>query len=60
MTAEKFPFNSTWQELKDWFSGSCTVDFVEVFSFSSSGWIRLQGKKNFETVLGKPTSDTRE
>ncbi|KAM0251120.1 hypothetical protein ACHAQJ_008326 [Trichoderma viride] len=45
------PFGSKWQELKDWLSGSCIVDFVELFSVSSSGWIRLEGKENFETSL---------
>ncbi|KAL7911202.1 hypothetical protein GGI35DRAFT_478570 [Trichoderma velutinum] len=45
------PFNSTWQEVKDWVSASCPVDFVEVFPVSCSGWIRLKGKGNFMIAL---------
>ncbi|KAL7798144.1 hypothetical protein V8C37DRAFT_418600 [Trichoderma ceciliae] len=50
-------FNSTWRELKDWLSESCPVDFVEVFAFSCSGWIRLQGKENFEKALARIESE---
>ncbi|KAK4083517.1 uncharacterized protein Triagg1_1179 [Trichoderma aggressivum f. europaeum] len=45
------PFNSTWQQVKDWVSASCDVDFVEVFPVSSSGWIRLKGKSNFRSAF---------
>ncbi|KAL6908388.1 hypothetical protein GGI43DRAFT_429415 [Trichoderma evansii] len=45
------PFKATWQELKDWLSESCTVDFVETFPVSCSGWVCIQGKENFETLL---------
>ncbi|KAL7941709.1 hypothetical protein V8C42DRAFT_175730 [Trichoderma barbatum] len=41
------PFHSTWQEVKDWVSAQCPVDFVEVFPISCSGWLRLRGKDNF-------------
>ncbi|KAL7803169.1 hypothetical protein V8C43DRAFT_323069 [Trichoderma afarasin] len=45
------PFNSTWQQVKDWVSASCDVDFVEVHPVSSSGWIRLKGKGNFRSAF---------
>ncbi|KAJ4860843.1 hypothetical protein T069G_05831 [Trichoderma breve] len=45
------PFNSTWQQVKDWVSASCDVDFVEVYPVSSSGWIRLKGKGNFKNAF---------
>ncbi|KAH6606662.1 hypothetical protein Trco_005815 [Trichoderma cornu-damae] len=51
VTFGNLQFKSTWRELKDWLSEYCTVDFVEVFPLSSSGWIRLQGKDNFEKAL---------
>ncbi|KAL6695954.1 hypothetical protein J3F84DRAFT_319477 [Trichoderma pleuroticola] len=41
------PFKSTWRQVRDWVSASCNVDFVEVYPFSSSGWIRLKGRDNF-------------
>ncbi|KAL9484534.1 hypothetical protein ACSS6W_003323 [Trichoderma asperelloides] len=45
------PFKATWQELKDWLSESCAIDYVEIFPVSCSGWVCIHGKENFETVL---------
>ncbi|PTB46951.1 uncharacterized protein TrAFT101_003613 [Trichoderma asperellum] len=45
------PFKATWQELKDWLSESCAIDFVEIFPVSCSGWVCIHGKEKFETVL---------
>jgi hypothetical protein len=39
--------------MKDWVSASCPVDYIEVFSSSCSGWMRIKGKDNFEKALGK-------
>ncbi|KAL6895490.1 hypothetical protein HDV57DRAFT_11674 [Trichoderma longibrachiatum] len=43
--------NTTWQEMKDWFSASCDVDFIEVFPSNCSGWMRVKGRDNFERAL---------
>ncbi|PNY25882.1 RNA recognition motif domain protein [Tolypocladium capitatum] len=46
------PFGTVWQLLKDWLrEAGCDVDHVEVFQKSTSGWIRLIGKDNFERAL---------
>ncbi|PHH63578.1 hypothetical protein CDD81_5670 [Ophiocordyceps australis] len=46
------PFGTIWQLLKDWLrEGGCQVDHIEIFQKSTSGWIRLIGKDNFELAL---------
>ncbi|POR34843.1 RNA recognition motif domain protein [Tolypocladium paradoxum] len=46
------PFGTIWQLLKDWLrEAGCDVDHIEVFQKSTSGWIRLIGKDNFERAL---------
>ncbi|RCI10147.1 hypothetical protein L249_8417 [Ophiocordyceps polyrhachis-furcata BCC 54312] len=46
------PFGTIWQLLKDWLRhAGCDVDHIEVFQKSTSGWIRLIGKPNFERAL---------
>ncbi|EQK98188.1 RNA recognition motif domain protein [Ophiocordyceps sinensis CO18] len=46
------PFATIWQLLKDWLrQAGCDVDHIEVFQKSTSGWIRLMGKENFERAL---------
>ncbi|KFA47021.1 hypothetical protein S40293_09711 [Stachybotrys chartarum IBT 40293] len=42
------PFGTSWQQLKDFARGVCTVDRVEVFETSTSGWVRVKGEQNFE------------
>ncbi|KAL7935087.1 hypothetical protein V8C35DRAFT_279543 [Trichoderma chlorosporum] len=51
ITFNNLPLNSTWQEVKDWISGSCPVDFVEVFPGSNSGWTRFKEKDSFMRAL---------
>ncbi|KAK5990287.1 hypothetical protein PT974_08554 [Cladobotryum mycophilum] len=48
ITICNLPFGSSWQELKDWLRQACTVDHIELFQTSTSGWVRLRGKDNFE------------
>lgn len=48
MANRKLPFGTSWQSLKDWTRGVCEVDHVEVFPMSTSGWVRVKGKENFE------------
>ncbi|KAM4054783.1 hypothetical protein HRG_005605 [Hirsutella rhossiliensis] len=46
------PFATIWQLLKDWLrQAGCDVDHIEVFQKSTSGWVRLIGKENFERAL---------
>ncbi|PHH89935.1 hypothetical protein CDD83_4911 [Cordyceps sp. RAO-2017] len=46
------PFGTIWQLLKDWLrQAGCDVDHIEVFQKSTSGWVRLIGKDNFERAL---------
>ncbi|PFH55387.1 hypothetical protein XA68_18440 [Ophiocordyceps unilateralis] len=46
------PFGTIWQLLKDWLrQAGCDVDHIEVFQKSTSGWVRLVGKHNFERAL---------
>ena len=49
----KLPFGTTWQNLKDWIKPVCKVDHVEVFPTSTSGWVRLKGKSDFESAWRK-------
>ncbi|KAI8678533.1 RRM domain-containing protein [Fusarium keratoplasticum] len=44
------PFNVLFRRLKSWIrkGASCEVDHVEIFFNSTSGWVRLNGKDNFE------------
>ncbi|KAJ3468981.1 hypothetical protein MRS44_003046 [Fusarium solani] len=46
----QLPFNVLFRRLKSWIrkGASCEVDHVEIFFNSTSGWVRLQGKDNFE------------
>ncbi|OTA04657.1 hypothetical protein A9Z42_0052290 [Trichoderma parareesei] len=50
-------FNTTWQEMKDWVSASCPVDYIEVFPSSCSGWMRVKCKDNFEKALAHLQSE---
>ncbi|ROW12329.1 hypothetical protein VMCG_00420 [Cytospora schulzeri] len=45
------PFNTTWQGLKDYIKPVCTVDHVEIFPKSTSGWVRVNGYKNFRAAF---------
>ncbi|KJZ79006.1 hypothetical protein HIM_01779 [Hirsutella minnesotensis 3608] len=46
------PFGTIWQLLKDWLrQAGCDVDHIEIFQKSTSGWVRLIGRDNFERAL---------
>ncbi|KAF7545498.1 hypothetical protein G7Z17_g9139 [Cylindrodendrum hubeiense] len=45
------PFDITWAPLKDWISFQVEVDRVEVFPASTSGWVRVKGRANFEKAF---------
>ncbi|KAF3768344.1 hypothetical protein M406DRAFT_71397 [Cryphonectria parasitica EP155] len=38
------PFNTSWQQIKDFVRQGCEVDHVEFFRKSTSGWVRLKGR----------------
>ncbi|KAF3769941.1 hypothetical protein M406DRAFT_325421 [Cryphonectria parasitica EP155] len=46
------PFNTSWQQIKDYVRQVCEVDHVELFQRSTSGWVRVKGRKNFEAAFG--------
>ncbi|KAF5018867.1 hypothetical protein F66182_9159 [Fusarium sp. NRRL 66182] len=48
ITICNLPFGTTWQQLKDWTRSVCIVDHIEVFQDSTSGWVRVNGRENFE------------
>ncbi|KAH7490566.1 hypothetical protein IWW34DRAFT_790463 [Fusarium oxysporum f. sp. albedinis] len=48
ITICNLPFATSWQELKDWTRTACVVDHIEVFQSSTSGWVRVRGRENFE------------
>uniref|UniRef100_A0A0D2XDD9 RRM domain-containing protein n=1 Tax=Fusarium oxysporum (strain Fo5176) TaxID=660025 RepID=A0A0D2XDD9_FUSOF len=48
ITICNLPFATSWQELKDWTRTACVVDHIEVFQSSTSGWVRVRGRDNFE------------
>ncbi|KAM5351574.1 hypothetical protein ACJ41O_004297 [Fusarium nematophilum] len=52
ITICNLPFGTSWQHLKDWIRSTCTVDHIEVFQNSTSGWVRVKGKENFERAWG--------
>ncbi|KAF6827021.1 hypothetical protein CMUS01_09179 [Colletotrichum musicola] len=41
------PFDTKWRPLKEWLCNDCEVDYVQVFTISTSGWIRVLGPYNF-------------
>ncbi|KAM0482836.1 hypothetical protein ACHAP7_003937 [Fusarium lateritium] len=48
ITICNLPFGTSWQQLKDWTRTACVVDHIEVFQSSTSGWVRVRGRENFE------------
>lgn len=48
----QLPFNASWQQLKDFVRQKCTVDHVEIFPKSTSGWVRVRGLDNFNAAFG--------
>ncbi|KAL2213600.1 hypothetical protein CC79DRAFT_1327504 [Sarocladium strictum] len=53
ITICNLPFETSWQQLKDWLRPHCEVDHIEVFKTSTSGWVRLRGKRNFDKAWRK-------
>ncbi|RFN51001.1 hypothetical protein FIE12Z_4737 [Fusarium flagelliforme] len=53
ITICNLPFGTSWQQLKDWTRTACVVDHIEVFQGSTSGWVRVKGRENFENAWGK-------
>ncbi|KIL90921.1 hypothetical protein FAVG1_05617 [Fusarium avenaceum] len=52
ITICNLPFGTSWQQLKDWTRTACVVDHIEVFQSSTSGWVRVRGRENFERAWG--------
>ncbi|KAL0930838.1 uncharacterized protein CTRU02_213573 [Colletotrichum truncatum] len=47
------PFETRWKPLKEWLCRDCEVDYVQIFTISTSGWIRVRGSYNFHRVCGR-------
>lgn len=48
----QLPFNVSWQQMKDYVRQVCDVDHVEIFQKSTSGWVRVKGRENFDKAFG--------
>lgn len=55
----QLPFNVSWQQIKDYVRQVCDVDHVEVFQKSTSGWVRVKGRENFDRAFGMSTTFSR-
>ncbi|KAF4986005.1 hypothetical protein FDECE_16170, partial [Fusarium decemcellulare] len=58
ITICNLPFGTSWQQLKDWTRTACTVEHIAVFQNSTSGWVRVHGKENFDKAWGMQTFGT--
>ncbi|KAH7037672.1 uncharacterized protein B0I36DRAFT_69528 [Microdochium trichocladiopsis] len=45
------PWQTSWQQLKDHVRGVCPVERVEVFNESTTGWVSVRGRDNFEAAF---------
>ncbi|KAH9898905.1 hypothetical protein F4778DRAFT_175915 [Xylariomycetidae sp. FL2044] len=45
------PWQTSWQQLKDHVRTVCSVDRVEVFNDSTSGWVCVKGRENFDVAF---------
>lgn len=52
----QLPFNVSWQQIKDYVRQVCEVDHVEIFQKSTTGWVRVKGRENFDAAFGTTTS----
>ncbi len=44
--------DTDWGDVKDFLrEGDVDMDHVEIFPKSTSGWVRLYGRKNFDTAM---------
>lgn len=53
ITICNLPFETSWQQLKDWLRPHCVVDHIEVFNTSTSGWVRVRGRDNFDKAWSR-------
>lgn len=47
----QLPFTASWQQIKDYVRQVCDVDHVEIFQKSTSGWVRVNGRENFDAAF---------
>ncbi|OTB08616.1 hypothetical protein M426DRAFT_158468 [Hypoxylon sp. CI-4A] len=45
------PWQTSWQQLKDHVRSVSTVERVEVFNESTSGWVSVKGRENYDAAL---------
>ncbi|KAI2630742.1 hypothetical protein GGR54DRAFT_167243 [Hypoxylon sp. NC1633] len=45
------PWQTSWQHLKDHVRTVCAVERVEVFNESTSGWVSVRGRENYDAAL---------
>ncbi|KAI5864467.1 hypothetical protein GGS23DRAFT_604120 [Durotheca rogersii] len=45
------PWQTSWQQLKDHVRSVCAVERVEVFNESTSGWVSVWGRENYDAAL---------
>ncbi|KAI1102635.1 hypothetical protein F4804DRAFT_343111 [Jackrogersella minutella] len=45
------PWQTSWQQLKDHVRTVCAVERVEVFNESTSGWVSVRGRENYDAAL---------
>ncbi|KAI1375028.1 hypothetical protein F4677DRAFT_446937 [Hypoxylon crocopeplum] len=45
------PWQTSWQHLKDHVRTVCMVERVEVFNESTSGWVSVRGRENYDAAL---------
>lgn len=53
----KLPWQTSWQQLKDHVRTVATAERVEVFNESTSGWVLVRGRENFDAALRKIDSE---
>lgn len=49
----QLPFGTSWAALKDWIRSVCEVDHIEMFPQSTSAWVRVKGRDNFNRAWGR-------
>ncbi|KAI1078412.1 hypothetical protein F5B20DRAFT_582332 [Whalleya microplaca] len=45
------PWQTSWQQLKDHVRTVCNVERVEVFNDSTSGWVAVRGRENYDAAF---------
>ncbi|ORY69707.1 uncharacterized protein BCR38DRAFT_90661 [Pseudomassariella vexata] len=49
--SSQLPWNTSWQQLKDHVRTVCSVERVEVFNDSTSGWVMVRGHDSYNAAL---------